>query len=687
MAELFIEWFGEEIPARMQARAERHMAETIAAKLADHNLGGTHIRSWSTPRRLAVAFADVALAQEAQTIEKRGPRVGAPEQALNGFLSSLGLTRDQLEERETPKGQFYFAMIHQSGQQTADLLPDLINSIIASFPWPKSQRWAKGEMSWVRPLHRINVLLDGEPVAGYYDLGGGEGISYGQTSHGHRFLAPTDLDLTKPNPKTKPLAAFYDELMMSHHVMAHRDSRRAIINEQLGKLASAAHMTILEDTGLLDEVTGLVEWPHAIMGQIDDDFMSLPRDILVLTMRSHQKYFALTDEAGALAPAFITISNMSADKTRDDMIRKGNERVLRARLSDARFLWDQDRRTALADHASRLDSIAYFDGLGSMQDRVDRMRGIALRLAENIFGINAQKIDHATRLAKADLVTGTVGEFPELQGIMGGHLARAEALADDVADAISDHYKPVGGGDTIPQTVLGQGLALVDKLDMLTSFFSIGKKPTGSGDPFGLRRAALGVIRILDEAEIDLDLTPILGSTQDDLLAFMTDRLHVYCRDRGLRYDVVRAVMQPDQLADFNVLAIITRIRALDAYLTHHDGQRFMPAWRRVHSILVSEQSTSPADRDGDIDIQLFSDQTEQQLYDALLGLDQHAGDFSNDASKLAAMTTLIEPINAFFEAVKVNDDDQNIRNNRLQLLSMIDEAVRSFAHLAEIEG
>ncbi|MBL6782989.1 MAG: glycine--tRNA ligase subunit beta [Alphaproteobacteria bacterium] len=683
MAELFIEWFGEEIPARMQARAEHHMAETFAAKLADHNLGGTHVRSWSTPRRLAVAFTDVESAQKAQTNEKRGPRVGAPEQALNGFLSSLGLTRDQLEERETAKGQFYFAMIHQSGQQTADLLPDLVNSIIAAFPWPKSQRWAKGEMSWVRPLHRINVLFDGEPVAGYYDLGGGEGISYGKTSHGHRFLAPVDLDLTKSNSKPKPLAETYDELMMSHHVMAHRDSRRAAIHEQMNNLAAAANIKILEDNGLLDEVTGLVEWPHAIMGQIDDDFMSLPTDILVLTMRSHQKYFALTDEDGELAAAFITISNMSADKTRDNMIRKGNERVLRARLSDARFLWDQDRRTSLADHAGRLNSIAYFDGLGSMQDRVDRMRGIAARLAADIPGINAEMIDHAARLAKADLVTGTVGEFPELQGIMGGHLARAEGLADAIADAVSDHYKPVGGGDTIPQTALGQGLALADKLDMLTSFFSIGKKPTGSGDPFGLRRAALGAIRILDEAQIDLNLTPLFGKAKDDLLVFMADRLHVYCRDRGLRYDVVRAVMQPDQLADFNVLAIITRIRALDDYLTHDDGQRFMPAWRRVHSILESEQATSHADSDGNIDISLFSDQTEQRLYDAIIEFDKHG----DDTSMLATMTTLIEPINAFFEAVKVNDDDQNIRHNRLQLLSKIDEAVRSFARLAEIEG
>ena len=690
MAELFIEWFGEEIPARMQARAETHMAETLAAKLAEHNLGGTLIKSWSTPRRLAVAFADVAVSQAPQSIEKRGPRVGAPDQALDGFLSSVGMTRDQLEQRDTPKGQFYFAMIHQPGQQTMDILPDMINGVIANFPWPKSQRWGRSQMSWVRPLHRINVLLDGKPVAGVYDLGGGTSIAYGHISHGHRFLAPKDIDLQASNQgEDKHIAASYDQQMASHFVMADRSDRRVAIAGQLDDLAKAAGLTLLADDGLLDEVTGLVEWPHAIMGQIDDDYMTLPKDILVLTMRSHQKYFALTHADGRLAPAFITISNMQGDKTRDDMIRKGNERVLRARLSDARFLWDLDRGISLAEHAERLRSIAYFDGLGSMQDRVERMQVIAEKLAKHVDDIDGVLLGRATQLAKADLVTGTVGEFPELQGIMGGHLARAEDIIDDItqdiAQAIADHYKPVGGGDTIPSTRTGQALALADKLDMLTSFFGIGKKPTGSGDPFGLRRAALGVIRILDEAAIDLDLTPFLGAATDALLPFMADRLHVYCRDRGLRYDAVRAVMQPEQLSRFNVLAIVSRIKTLDQFLSHTDGQTFMPAWRRVHSILESEKAKTKttADTYGAVDASRFTDPAETALYDAVSAVKPDA----DDASLLAEMANLAPLINAFFEAVKVNDDDQNIRQNRLNLLVQINNRIRAFADLSEIEG
>lgn len=686
MADLFIEWFGEEIPARMQARAEAHMAEAIASQLKEHHLGGRLIKSWSTPRRLAVAFADLAISQDPQTIEKRGPRVGAPDQALNGFLHSVGLTRDQLEERDTPKGQFYFAMIHQSGQQTADILPDMINRVIADFPWPKSQRWGRGEMSWVRPLHRINVLLDGSSVAGQYDLGGGAVINYGHISHGHRFLAPQDIDLGGQ----QNLDASYDELMDAHFVIAHRDTRRSMIAQQLDDLATSENMRVLADDGLLDEVTGLVEWPHAIMGQIDDDYMSLPKDILVLTMRSHQKYFALTHADGSLAPAFITISNMHPDKTRDAMIRKGNERVLRARLSDARFLWDQDRAIPLADHAKRLESIAYFDELGSMQDRVKRMQGIAAMLAQRIPDIDADHMDQATRLAKADLVTGTVGEFPELQGIMGGHLARAEHMPSDIADAITEHYKPVGSGDSIPPSLMGQVLALADKLDMLISFFGIGKKPTGSGDPFGLRRAALGVIRILDEAKIDFDLAAFLHQMSDhrdqssqDILSFMIDRLQVYCRDRSLRYDVVRAVVTADQLSRCNILAMINRIKILDQFINAENGQAFMPAWRRVHSILESEQSKAETDISGDIDHNLFVDATEQQLYDAAKAIDTGL----DDATMLANMVHLTPLINAFFEAVKVNDDNQDIRQNRFHLLAMLDGRIRIFADLSEIEG
>ncbi len=684
MAELFVEFFGEEIPARMQSRAESHLADTLAKALQDHQLGGVLIRSWSGPRRLAVAFGDVMAEQSAQTIERRGPRVGAPDQALAGFLSSAGVARDQLETRETPKGAFYFAMIDQPGRLTADILPEMINTIIAQFPWAKSQRWAKTQASWVRPLHRINVLLDGEPVKGYCDLGGGEGITYGGVSQGHRFLAPQDISLSA-NPL---VAETYDAAMAKHFVMAHRGDRQAEITRQIDSLAKTSGFQIVEDDGLLHEVTGLVEWPHAVMGQIEDDFMSLPRDILVLTMRSHQKYFALTDASGALAPAFITISNMAADPARDDMIRVGNERVLRARLSDARFLWDQDRAISLADHSHKLSGMAYFDGLGTVRDRVDRIAAMAAQLADQISDVPSDDFSAAASLCKADLVTGTVGEFPELQGIMGGHLAHAEGLGKGIASAISEHYKPVGSGDHIPSSRLGQALALADKLDMLTSFFAIGKKPSGSGDPFGLRRAALGVIRILDEAELSLDLAALLGKAKDELMSFLVDRLHVYCRDKGIRYDIVRAVIKGDNPSDhgrFDILAQIRRLEETNRFLDSEDGKALISGWRRVNSILESEKSKATALANDTVNPSQFADPTETALLLSANALDD-AKD-ADDKTRLAAMANMAAPIHAFFEAVKVNDDDPMIRQNRLNLLAGIDQAMLDFADFRVIEG
>ena len=684
MAELFVEFFGEEIPARMQSRAEEHLSHALAKALQDHQLGGVLIRSWSGPRRLAVGFGDVTTEQSDQTIEKRGPRVGAPDQAVEGFLSSAGITRDQLETRETAKGAFYFAMIHQPGQLTADILPDVINTIIAQFPWAKSQRWAKTQASWVRPLHRINVLLDGKPVKGYCDLGGNEGISYGELSYGHRFLAPQDISLNSDNQ----ISDSYDATLAKHFVMAHRGVRQAEIVRQIDSLAKASGFQIVEDEGLLQEVTGLVEWPQAVMGQIEDDFMSLPGDILVLTMRSHQKYFALTDASGKLAPAFITISNMAADQDRDEMIRIGNERVLRARLSDARFLWDQDRAISLNAHSDKLSGMAYFDGLGTVLDRVDRIVKITAQLADQIPDLPSDNLTVAARLCKADLVTGTVGEFPELQGIMGGHLAIAEGLVEGISTAISEHYKPVGSGDHIPSSSMGQALALADKLDMLTSFFAIGKKPSGSGDPFGLRRAALGIIRILDEAEVHLDLAPLLGKAKDELISFLVDRLHVYCRDKGIRYDIVRAVIETDlsnHQGRFDILALIRRLEETSHFLDSENGKALMSGWRRVNSILESERSKSKTLTVDAVDPSHFADPTEAILFDAAKALD-HASE-ADDKTRLSAMANMTGPIHEFFEAVKVNDDDPAVRQNRLNLLAGIDQAMLDFADFRVIEG
>ena len=659
MAELFLELIVEEIPARMQAGAEMRLAKMLSEALAGHNLGGDTPKTLSSPRRLAVAIADVRTEQEAQNIEKRGPRVGANDKAIDGFAASLGVARDALETRETDKGAFYFANINQPAIATKEILPSIINTILETFPWAKSQRWGAGRARWVRPLHAINLIFDGKAVAGAYDLGGAV-ITYGATSQGHRFLAPKTIALSD--------AKTYEANLQKHFVIADRNKRREAITAQMEKLAQKAGYKILADDGLLDEVTGLVEYPHAIMGAIDKRFMTLPREILIQSMRHHQKYFALTDSRGKLAPAFITISNMAADAVRDKVIRAGNERVLRARLSDAEFLWEQDSKIALKTHAKKLDEMVYFEGLGTVADRVERISTLAKTLAQKL---SIAFPAPAARLCKADLVTGTVGEFPKLQGIIGGHLARTEKLDEDVATAIAEHYQPVDRDDALPQSPMGCVLALADKLEMLISFFSIGKKPTGSGDPFGLRRAALGVIRIMDEQKFNLDLAPLLGKAQDELLPFLNDRFYVYCRDKGFAHDVLRA----DKSTGFDVAARLQRLDALAQFLGTDDGKNFIQAWRRVHSILAQSKLDAPQK----IDPAHFSDASEENLFTAFSKI--------KTADALTAMPSLTAPINAFFEAVKVNDDVAERRNNRLAMLKNIDDWVLSFANFTALEG
>ena len=659
MAELFLELIVEEIPARMQAGAEVRLAKMLSAALAEHNLGGDIPKTLSSPRRLAVVIADVRAQQEAQNIEKRGPRVGANDKAIDGFAASLGVARDALETRETDKGAFYFASINQPAIATKKILPSIINTILESFTWAKSQRWGVGRARWVRPLHAINLIFDGEAVAGEFDLDGAV-IAYGATSQGHRFLAPNAIALSD--------AKTYEANLQKHFVIADRNKRRELITAQMEKLAQKAGYKILADDGLLDEVTGLVEYPHAIMGAIDKRFMTLPREILIQSMRHHQKYFALVDSRGKLAPAFITISNMAADAVRDKVIRAGNERVLRARLSDAEFLWEQDSKIALTTHAKKLDEMVYFEGLGTVADRVERISTLAETLAKKL---SISFPAPAAKWCKADLVTGTVGEFPKLQGIIGGHLARTEKLDEDVATAIAEHYQPVDRDDALPQSPLGCVLALADKLEMLISFFSIGKKPTGSGDPFGLRRAALGVIRIMDEQKFDLDLAPILGKAQGELLPFLNDRFYIYCRDKGFAHDVLRA----DKSAGFDVAARLQRLDALAQFLGTDDGKNFIQAWRRVHSILAQSKLDAPLK----IDPAHFNDASEERLFSAF--------GKAKGGDTLTAMPSLTAPINAFFEAVKVNDDVVERRNNRLAMLKNIDDWVLSFADFSQLEG
>ena len=687
MAELFLEVFGEEIPARMQVAAEQRMAETLSKALKDAGLGGDAPRSWSGPRRIAVSITGVATSQPDLNEERRGPRADAPEQAISGFLKGAGISLDQAETRSTPKGDFLFAVINKKGQAASDVIPDMISGLLTQFSWPKSMRWGRGKQRWVRPLHRINLLFDGKPLTGSMPLGGDDQIAFGATSFGHRMLSPQDVPLTTGDA--------YEDALAPHFVMVDRQKRIDHISATMADMTASENRMVKDDQGLMAEVAGLVEYPHPIMGMIQDDFMSLPQEILVVSMRSHQKYFAVLEQDGQLAPLFITIANMTPDAARDDIIRAGNERVLSARLADARFFWDQDRKSPLSSKLSDLRGITFFEGLGSMSDKADRMAQLAGVIAEKI-GADAKQAKRAALLAKADLVSETVGEFPELQGIIGGYLARFDE-PEAVAVAITDHYRPEGPQDTVPNDLLTIAVALADKIDTLTGFFGIGELPTGSKDPFALRRAALGVLRLVAQNNLDLRLNEVFTEaakgfgfkqSSDELMPFLHDRLKVWLRDQGIRHDVVTAVVRMNDSRHDDLVHLISLAQTLADVLASDDGQGLMAGYRRASNILSAEEKKDKVTYSGDVNKDLLQGDAEQSLFNEVITLSEYTLQSTDDmVAQIKRLGQLRGPIDAFFNQTTVNDDDANIRVNRLNLLAKIRGMMEILADFSAIEG
>ena len=721
MAELFVELLGEEIPARMQKAAEKQLADAVTGGLIELGLldkaeaaQENAMQSWSGPRRLAVSVTGVAVMQPDLSEEKRGPRVDAPDQAIEGFLKSAGISRDQAETRSLPKGDFLFAVISRKGRAATDVVPGMLSGILAGFNWPKSMRWHRSTRGWIRPLHRVSVLFDGKPLSGSFDLGGDMAISFGDKTVGHRMLAPGEISLTG--------GADYPALLEAQYVMASRQQRIDDIRHQLESRAESMGLKLRADDGLLDEVAGLVEYPHAVIGTIDDDFMALPVEILVTTMRSHQKYFAFeiasenTGEntgdthPGQLAPCFATIANMTPDEARDATIRSGNERVLRARLADARFFWEQDRADGLDAMAGKLSQITFFDKLGTMADKAVRIAGLAGFMADAL-GEDSALATRAGSLAKADLVSQTVGEFPEVQGIIGGYLAEA-AEGGDVAAAIASHYRPEGPADAIPETRLGQIVALADKIDTLVAFFGIGSIPTGSKDPFALRRAALGVIRMVIEDSTILRLNAVFAhaarqhgfdAAPDTLMPFLHDRLKVWMRDRGIRHDIVAAVIRGDDAPHSKVgetkagdtddrsddlLHLYRLAETLASFLATDDGKGLMAGYTRAANILAAEEKKDKTRFNAVVDESLLKEDEEAALFAAIAALGGQPVSSTDDAiARMQALGGLRAVIDAFFDVVTVNHDDAAIRLNRLNLLGQVRGAMVEIADFSAIEN
>ena len=692
MADLLIEIICEEIPARMQARAAADLERLITGKLGEAGLKHGAARHFVAPRHLALYVEGLAERQEDLSEERRGPRADAPEQAIAGFLKSTGLSREQLTEEDTPKGRFLFARIEKSGAATADLLPGMVTSVLADFPWPKSQRWGATRFRWVRPLHRVNVLLGGAPLAGELDLGGAS-LAFTAASRGHYFEHAGDIDLAGVAS-----ADDYVARLRAGHVMVDRDERRATLLEGASALAEAAGTSLRANEGLVDEVCGLVEWPSPLFGSIEDRFMALPGEVLEASIRAHQKYLVTEDADGALQPGFVIVGNRLADAERDAVILAGNQRVLRARLADAEFFWQEDTKTPLEEMLPRLSDIAFYEGLGSVHDKAMRLEALAAAIGGHVEGCDAATATRAARLAKADLVSGMVGEFPELQGIMGGHYIRAAEPA--VADAVAAHYRPQGPADSLPGSAEGCVVSLADKIDSLVGFFGVGAKPTGSKDPFALRRAALGIIRIIRERRIRMPLGTILSAAakahgfdavDPDLLAFIRERLRVTLRDDGLAHDVVAAALGDDGAeGDDDILALADRAAALSEFLSGDDGTGLLAGWRRAASILNAEESKAKQAFSPETDPRLFTEDAEIALHGALAALPEPAAGAQDRETLLAAMQSLgglRGPIDGFFDRVVVNDDDAAVRQNRLGLLAMVRHSMQRVADFSKLEG
>lgn len=712
MADLLLELFSEEIPARMQADAQSHLAAALEKAL------GAKARMFVTPRRVAVIIENLPEKQADRNEELKGPKVGAPDAAMQGFLKKTGLTIDKLEQRDG----VYFAKIEQKGRATADVLKESIEKILSELPWPKSMRWGTGETPWVRPLHSILCVFDGKVVPVEF-----AGVKAGNKTRGHLFLSPAEITVNRADE--------YDGALAKAHVVADRETRKTLIIQQLNAKCKELGVTLHDDERLLEEVTGLVEWPNILAGRIDVSYMDLPEEVLILEMKNHQKYFATREANGKLSPYFLITSNM---KVRDEsVIVAGNERVLRARFADGRFFYDQDRKTTLEDWSKKLKDVTYHAKLGSIADKVERGHKLAATLV-NVLKADGLDVALAAKLCKADLVTGMVGEFPELQGVMGRYYANNENLDSEIADAIRDHYKPQGPSDSVPTAPVSICVALADKLDTLISMFAIGEKPTGSKDPFALRRAALGVIRIILENNLRLPLLPLLkaapltaiashkaheklvtkteeklhspdkvgkyltvnetacsdiaeGTAEKiaaELLAFFHDRLIVQLKEQGIRHDVIKAVVAG---GDDDLVRIVARAKALQDFLATDDGKNLLAGYKRAANILSIE---SKKDKQNyvftDLELSVLKEPEEINLAPLLQETSAQIGSLVRnekfaDAMKAAAL--LRAPIDAFFEKIMVNCEDNNLRTNRLRLLSSIRESIDSLADFIQIEG
>ncbi len=704
MPDLLIELFSEEIPARMQVKAADDLKRLVTDGLVEAGLTYASAGAFSTPRRLCLTVEGLLAASPATREERKGPRTDAPEKALEGFLRSTGLTKDQLEARDDKKGQVWFAVIAREGRPAAEIVAEVLDATIRNFPWPKSMRWGSGALRWVRPLHRILCILSDEAGAEVVPLEI-DGIAAGDKTEGHRFMAAKPFSVTSFED--------YSAKLKRAHVMLDASERADAIWSDATNQAFAQGLEVVEDRGLLAEVAGLVEWPVVLMGDIDETFLELPPEVLKTSMKEHQKFFSVKKPKTGRIEKFVTVANV---ETPDNgaTILAGNQKVLFARLSDAKFFWENDLRVAkggMQPWLDALENVTFHAKLGSQGERVQRIAALARELAP-VVGADPDLAEQAARVGKADLSSEMVYEFPELQGLMGRYYSEAAGLPTEVAAACEEHYSPLGPSDDVPTAPVSVAVALADKIDTLTGFWAIDEKPTGSKDPYALRRAALGVIRLVLDNKLRVNLLEafdhhgmasvmlkMAGAIEDipddaskaldvDLLAFFHDRLKVFLRDKGVRHDVIDACIAMPCNDDLTLL--VKRAEALQEVLQTEDGENLIQGFKRANNILSQAEEADGVSYELDPNPKFAENDAERALFSAL---DDAAGAISpaieaeDFAAAMAAMAKLRGPIDAFFEETKVNSDNDIIRRNRMCLLHKIRVICGGVADLTKLEG
>lgn len=698
MPDLLLELFSEEIPARMQAKAADDLRRLVTDKLVAEGLVYEGAKAFATPRRLALTVHGIPARQPDLKTERRGPKVGGPDAAVQGFLKATGLkSLDEAKIQRDPKGDFYIALIEKAGRDAIDVLAEILPVIIRTFPWPKSMRWGArsgkpGSLSWVRPLHAITAtfgLETEEPDVVKFSV---DGIETGQITYGHRFMAPAAISVRRFED--------YEAKLKAAKVVLDAQARKDIIFADAKELTFAQGFELVEDQALLDEVSGLVEWPVVMMGSFEQEYLAIPDEVIRATIRNNQKCFVVKDaKTGKLTNRFVLTANIEAADGGKTIVA-GNERVIRPRLSDAKFFYETDLKTKLEDRLPKFEQIVFHEKLGTQAARIKRIERLAAEIAP-LVGADVAKATRAAHLAKADLLTEVVGEFPEVQGLMGKYYALEQREDASVAAACEEHYKPQGPTDRVPTDPVSIAVALADKIDTLVGFWAIDEKPTGSKDPYALRRAALGVIRLIAENALRLSLMKVAASAlaglsvkpadaqklPSDLLAFFADRLKVQLREQGARHDLVDAVFALGGQDD--LLMIVRRVEALGKFLESDDGKNLLAGIKRASNILGIEEKKDKRSFDGAPDAALYSLDEEKALAKAIGEVKAEASaavareDF---AAAMSAMAKLRPPVDAFFEKVRVNDDNAKVRENRLKLLNEIRSATRAVADFSKIQ-